>query len=83
MKPFSVEMACLLGIQNEIQAVWSESLHTYFWFHLEWKIEYWQAPKVPKGKPEIYYSSCISLKISWGHKLDSIVGASIVGTGLW
>ena len=22
MKPLSVEMACLLGIQNEIQAVW-------------------------------------------------------------
>ena len=39
--------------------------------------------KYLKGKPEIYYSSCISLKIFWGHKLDSIVGASIVGTGLW
>ena len=26
MKPLSVEMACLLGIQNEIQAVW-HTLH--------------------------------------------------------
>ena len=25
MKPLSVEMACLLGIQNEIQAVWCQS----------------------------------------------------------
>ena len=24
MKPLSVEMACLLGIQNEMQAVWAE-----------------------------------------------------------
>ena len=23
MKPYSVEMACLLGIQNEVQAVWN------------------------------------------------------------
>ena len=26
MKPMSVEMACLLGIQNEIQAMWNERL---------------------------------------------------------
>ena len=26
MKPLSVEMACLLGIQKEIQAVWAVSI---------------------------------------------------------
>ena len=29
MKPLSVEMACLLGIQNEIQAVWTISQPFY------------------------------------------------------
>ena len=33
MKPLSVEMACLLGIQNEIQAVWGQLFTPSLWKH--------------------------------------------------
>ena len=39
MKPLSVEMACLLGIQNKIQAVWTESLFSLVFFLLSRSIQ--------------------------------------------
>ena len=65
MKPLSVEMACLLGIQNEIQAVWNDTnqIHTY---------EYAKCKNKIVRMNELVYFGFYQMRIDWQIDIASL-----------